>query len=78
MDQRSTLDRLNREKDYEDRLAQRLCDYFLSCLDDIGLSDGQRELADRHLTTIRNETERHADRFNRLIQMVVERGEDNY
>lgn len=79
VNQKAAMDRLNREREYEDHLSDVLASYFLQCLDDIDdISGPEKEKMREHLNTIRNETVRHRARFNQLLQMVLENGEDTY
>lgn len=79
MNQTDTLARLNKEKDYEDRLAENLSNYFLNSLDSIpDITAEQREKTKDNLMIIMQESNKHAKWFDLLIQMVVENGEDNY
>jgi len=74
-----TLDRLNKEKEYEDSLVERLDSYFVSSLPDIAdLSDKEKAKIRETLLIIIDESKRHSYLFNQLVQMVFEHGENNY
>ena len=79
VNQTDTLARLNKEKDYEDKLVSNLSDYFIDSLEMIEtLSAEDKNKIKDNLTTIRNDSIRHSYMFNQLIQRVMENGEDNY
>ena len=79
VNQTDALARLNKEKGYEDKLAADLSDYFITSLDYISdLNESLRETVREGLNTISSESRGHNHKFNMLIQMIVENGEDNY
>lgn len=79
VNQTDTLERLNKEKEYEDRLVDNLTNYFLYSLDAISdLAEEQREKVKESLGLIAHESRKHSYMFNNLVQMVVENGENNY
>ncbi len=76
---KKTLDRLNKEKEYEDKLVIDLNHFIVTNLDSIsGLTGVERDLIRRNLNKIIAESTRHKFIFSELVQMVVERGEGNY
>ena len=78
-DQTEALARLNKEKDYEDKLAADLSDYFIVSLDSIKeLSEDERKKIKETLEIMNNETRKHSYMFNQLIQFIVENGEADY
>jgi ferritin-like protein len=77
-DQTETLKRLNKEKDYEDKLAEDLTNYFIYSLDSIDLKDEERKKLKESLEIISSESRKHSHMFSQLIQSIVENGEDNY
>jgi hypothetical protein len=79
VNQKMALSRLNKERDYEDGLVQKLGDYFLSVLDNVeGLSEVEKAKIRKYLTSIMNDSERHSQMFIELAQMVFESGEKDY
>jgi len=79
VDQTQTLNRLNKEKQYEDKLASDILGYFISYLELInGLTEKEKQILRKDLSEIAHDSERHSYLFNQLIQMVLENGEDNY
>jgi hypothetical protein len=73
------LDRLNKEKDYEDQLVRNLDYYFISVLDDIPmLSEDQKKRIRRSLDIIRSDSMRHSYMFDQLVQMVFTSEIDNF
>ncbi|MEA2037767.1 MAG: hypothetical protein U9O94_09735 [Nanoarchaeota archaeon] len=77
--QHETINHLNKEKDYEDGLAEKLTHYFIHCLDDISvLTKEEKEKIDTNLTIIMHESMKHSVMFAELIQTVVMNGEDDY
>jgi len=78
-DQTEALARLNKEKEYEDKLATDLSDYFLYSLDSVeGLNEEEKEKIKENLEIIMHESRKHSYLFNQLIQLIVENGENNY
>jgi hypothetical protein len=74
-----TLTRLNKEKEYEDSLAERLTSYFMVSVDGIAdLSDKEKAKIKDSLLIILDESKRHSYLFDRLAQMVFESGENQY
>ena len=74
-----TLERLNKEKEYEDSLVERLNTYFLASIDGIqDISDKEKNKLRESLSIILDESKRHSYLFNQLVQMVFENGENNY
>jgi hypothetical protein len=79
VDQTETLARLNKEKGYEDHLAEHISEYFISSLDSISeLTDYERKKIKDYLETIEAESRKHSYLFNQLVQIVIENGENNY
>jgi len=76
--QAKTLERLNKEKDYEEKLSEDLSTYCLASLKDIPLSEEESEKVQQHIKTIMNDSIKHAHMFQRLIAMVLENGENTY
>jgi hypothetical protein len=65
---------LNREKNYEDSLVDRISIYFISRLDTLqDLSKEERDKVEHHLMIILSDSRRHSDLFNGLVEMVYER-----
>ena len=74
-----TLERLNKEKEYEDSLVERSNTYFLASIDGIqDISDKEKNKLRESLSIILDESKRHSYLFNQLVQMVFENGENNY
>jgi hypothetical protein len=79
MNQTETLERLNREKNYEDKLAEDLSYYFIDSIDFLSeLNEDEKAKIRKSLNVIIAESRKHSYMFNELVQMVVENGEDNY
>ena len=79
VDYQGTLHRLNREKEYEDEISMTLCGFFISCLNDIeNLSEEEKKELNAKLSRIMKDSHRHSGMFAKMIEMVVERGKDNY
>ena len=77
MDKVKALDRLKRERDYEDALVQRLNKQIINRLQDISdITDLERDIITRDLTTILHESMRHEYLFGDLMQMVLEENEE--
>ena len=79
MDRDWTLERLNKEKDYEDKLVSDLSNYFIASLKSIeDMTDSERQKIDSSLRIIIRDSEKHSAYFAQMIQMVVNHGEDDY
>ena len=79
VNQQEALNILNKEKDYEDKLASNLNNYFILNLDYIkNLSKESKEKIKEVLSQIAFESERHSYKFQMLIQGVLENKKDNY
>lgn len=79
VNQKQALDRLNKEKAFEEKIAYDIFNYFIDSLDHItDLDDRQKQEVRQQLMILLRDTERHTSMFNQLIQTVLERGEDNY
>jgi hypothetical protein len=79
MNQTETLDRLNKEKSYEDKLAEDLSNYFLVSVASLnGLNEDEKAKCKKHLEKIMFESRKHAYMFDQLIQKVFESGNDSF
>ncbi len=79
VDKDRTLERLNKEKEYEDSLVERLNSYFIDSLPGISdLNDKEKAKIKESLLIILDESKRHSYLFNQMIKMVFEDGENNY
>ena len=79
MNQKETLEILNKEKDYEDMLAHNLMIYFLESIDDIKeLDEKTKQTIKEILMTIAQESKIHSQKFSELIEMVLNNGETQY
>jgi hypothetical protein len=76
--QQETLDLLNQGKNYEEKLADDLMEYYLACLSTIEFTDKDREEIRRLLLIIHKDSVTHAFAFNDLINYVLKNGESNY
>lgn len=73
------LERLNKEKEYEDSLVERLNSYFIDSLADISdLNEKERTKIRENLLVILDDSKRHSYLFNQMVQLVFEHGENNY
>lgn len=78
-DQTKTLEILNREKEYEDALVEKLTNYFLVSIEGItDMTAEQKRITTENLKRINFDSIKHSQVFNHLIQFVVENGENNY
>jgi len=79
VNQAKTLERLNKEKNYEERLAKNLSIYCLQCLKDIkGLSKKQIKKIEENISIMQSDSLKHEHMINKLIEMVIENGENTY
>ncbi|PLW79977.1 hypothetical protein C0585_04790 [Candidatus Woesearchaeota archaeon] len=79
MDLRWTLERLNKEKDYEDKLVSDLSNYFITSLENIeDMTNSEKQKVDSSLRIIIRDSEKHAAYFAHMISKVVNHGEDDY
>lgn len=77
--QQEALSRLNKEKEYEDSLVDKLGSYFLISLDSIpDLSDKEKKKLKESLSIIQEDSTRHSYLFNQLVQLVFKGESDNY
>ena len=77
--QQEAMDRLNKEKELEEKLAMDLSIYFIDCLEEIKeLKDSERQTLRQDLLKIRQDSQRHAFMFNQLLQKVLENRTDLY
>lgn len=79
MDKVLALERLNLDKNYEDKLVVDLTDYFLICIDTIpDITPSQKEQIKLKLSMIIDDSRRHSFLFDDLINMVLEDGTDKF
>ena len=79
VNQKEALDRLNKEKEYEDRLANVLLNYYIVSLDKIDdLSKKDKDELRKVLSTIAHDSEGHSNIFSYLITYVLNNGETKY
>jgi len=79
VNQAKALERLNKEKDYEERISEHLSVYFLASLDNIsGITEEEKKKIEEGINKIMNESVKHTHMFENLIQMVLENGENKY
>lgn len=77
--QKETLNRLNKERDYEDRLADNLLNYYIVSLEKISdLNEKQKKEIERVLSIIAHDSQGHSSLFNVLINYVLNNGETEY
>ena len=79
VNQTDTMARLNKEREYEDKLVEVLSDFYIYTLDYIDdIDSAKKERISEILTKIKVDSIMHSEKFNMLLQMVLENGEDNY
>jgi hypothetical protein len=78
VNQAKTLERLNKEKSYEEKISSDLSTYCLSSLESIPVSEEEKKKIQKSISIIMNDSIRHAHMFEQLIQMVLENGENTY
>lgn len=77
--QKEALDVLNKEKDYEEKIASDLLNYYVISLDGIAdITEEQKKTIIVSLTVIGNDSLMHANAFNNLINYVLNNGETEY
>lgn len=73
------LSRLNKEKNYEDKIAGDLLNYYLFYIESIpDITKEQRKKIKEGLSTIANESLGHSSMFSVLIDYVLNNGKNNY
>ena len=73
------LERLTKERDYEDRLVHTIFHFCLDCLPHIeDMTAKEKRLVKDTLTTISEDSERHSFLFDQLIQMLWEDEKGDY
>jgi hypothetical protein len=76
MDRTTALDRLRKERDYEDALVRRLNDNIINKLKDIkDLTEHERDVLKKELMIITSDSVRHEFLFSGLMQQVLEEDE---
>ncbi len=76
MDRNTALERLRKERDYEDALVRRLNNNIIIKLDEIkDLSEHERKVLKKELGIIVSDSMRHEFLFNNLMQTVLEEDE---
>jgi len=76
MDKTTALERLKKERDYEEGLVERLNQHIISKLNDIkDLTDHEREVLKKELEIIANDSSRHEFLFGGLMEQVLEEDE---
>lgn len=79
VNQREALNRLNKEKAYEDKIARDLLGYYIVSLEDIpDLNEEDKKKIKRVLSKIAHESEGHSNMFSILIDYVLNNGETEY
>jgi hypothetical protein len=79
VNQKEALDRLNKEKNYEEKIANDLLNYYIISLDTIkDISEEQKKTIMASLAVIGNDSLMHANAFNNLINYVLNNGETEY
>jgi hypothetical protein len=79
VNQKEALDRLNKEKDYEEKIANDLLNYYVISLEGIeDITEEQKKIIIASLEIIGNDSLMHASAFNNLITYVLNNGETEY
>ena len=76
---RETLERLNMERDSEDKLVQHITTHFIDALDGMDfLNDEEKNNIRNGLNEIIRDDARHSYVLDQLAHMVCNHGPDNY
>lgn len=79
VNQKEALNRLNKEKDYEDKIANDLLNYYIVSIDEIpDITKEQKKKVKESLNTIGRESLGHSNMFSMLINYVLNNGETEY
>lgn len=79
VNQKEALKELNKEREFEDKIASDLYNYYILLIDKISdLSEFQKSKIREKFNILANESELHRNMFSKLIEYVIENGEDNY
>lgn len=79
VNQFNTMERLRKEREYEDKLIIDLNHFIITELDNISdISEKERQAIKSNLNHIMTESTRHSFVFDSLLQMVLENGEREY
>ena len=79
VNQREALNRLNKEKAYEDKIARDLLNYYIVSLDEIpDMNEEDKKKIKAVLSKIAHESEMHSSMFDNLITYVLNNGEAEY
>ena len=76
VNQAQTLEILNREKNYEEKLSDDLTNFCIACLEHIkDMTEEEKQKAKITLNILLRETMQHKNLFNQLIEFVIENPE---
>jgi hypothetical protein len=79
IDQSAALERLYKDRAYEDKLVSDLSEYFLDCINSIpDLTDTEKEKIRINLERIYEDSKIHLTLFTKLIDLVFENADDKY
>jgi hypothetical protein len=79
MDKEDALKRLNLGKSYEDKLVSDLGEYFIDSLSEIpDITSAQRDKIKLNLSRILDDSRIHSLQFTRMIELVIEHGNDKF
>ncbi len=79
VDQNTSLERLRKEKGYEDKLVIDINNYLMFCIEDLpDLTDFEKNKIKETLGKISADSSKHSYMFSLMIQLVLENGEQKY
>jgi hypothetical protein len=79
VNQKEALKRLNKEKDYEEKIAGDLLNYYIVSIEEIpDLTPVQKKKIKESLNTIAHDSQGHSNMFSMLINYVLNNGETEY
>lgn len=79
VNQKEALTRLNKEKNYEERIAKELLNYYIVAIDDIpDINDEDKKKLKQSLSIIARDSQGHRNMFDNLITYVLNNGETEY
>jgi hypothetical protein len=79
VNQANTLARLNKEKDYEEKIVRDLGYFIIDEIQNLrDLTEEEKQKVTENMTVITLESAKHSFLFNQLVQMVMEDKSDKF
>ena len=72
------LKHLTLDRDYEDKLVSDISSYLLESVDNLKISNEDKEKIKIYLNMIRSDSERHSLIFSQMMDYVINNAKDRY